>query len=69
MSTELTVAADRGQSLAELMGVSSAPSGQATPSIARLNVNQNPIEAEVEFNGKMLKDEVIPKGAYKLRVF
>lgn len=66
MSTELTVAADRGQSLAELMGVSSAPSGQATPSIARLNVNQTPIEAEVEFNGKMLKDEVIPKGAYKL---
>jgi hypothetical protein len=68
MSTELTVAADRGQSLAELIGVSSAPSGQATPSIARLNVNQNPIEAEVEFNGKMLKDEVIPKGAYKLTV-
>lgn len=68
MSTELTVAADRGQSLAELMGVSSAPSGQATPSIARLNVNQTPIEAEVEFNGKMLKDEVIPKGAYKLTI-
>lgn len=68
MSTELSVAVDRGQSLAELMGVSTGASTSASPSIARLNVNQNPIEAEVEFNGKMLKDEVVPKGAYKLTV-
>lgn len=63
MSTELTVAADRGQSLAELMGISTSSGGS---SISRLYVNQTAIEAEVEFNGKKLKDEVVAKGAYKL---
>lgn len=66
MSTELTVAADRGQSLADLMGISTSSGGSSGPSISRLNVNQTAIEAEVEFNGKKLKDEVVAKGAYKL---
>jgi len=65
MSTELAVSLENGKSLAELIGVSNSTEA-ATPSIARLNVNQKAIEADVEFNGKMLKDEVVPQGAYKL---
>ena len=65
MSVELTVAADRGQSLEDLMGVKASVAIKVT-GISRLNVVQTPIEAEVEFNGKMLKDEVVEKGAYKL---
>lgn len=68
MSTELTVAAERGQSLAELMGVSNVPTGSAVPSIARLNINSKSIMGEVEFNGKTIKTEVIPVGALKLTV-
>lgn len=66
MSTELALANERGQSMAELMGVSSAPSGQATPSIARIGMQHQPIMGEVEFNGKMIKTEVIPVGAFTL---
>ena len=66
MSTELTVANERGQSMAELMGVSSAPSGQAKPSISRIGMQHQPIMGEVEFNGKMIKTEVIPVGAFTL---
>ena len=66
MSTELTVANERGQSMAELMGVSSAPSGQATPSISRIGMQHQPIMGEVEFNGKMIKTEVVPVGAFIL---
>ena len=66
MSTELAIAAERGQSMAELMGVSNAPSQSATPSVARLNVNQDVIEKEVEVDGDVLMKPVMPKGAYKL---
>lgn len=64
MSTELAIAQERGQSMAELMGLSNAPSADATPSIARLGMIHQPIMGEVEFNGKTIKTEVIPVGAF-----
>ena len=66
MSNELAIAAERGQSMAELMGVSSTPSQQATPSIARVGMIHQPIMGEVEFNGKTIKTEVVPVGAFTL---
>ena len=67
MSTELAIANERGQSMAELMGVSSAPSQEYTPSISRLKLQQmQPIMGEVELNGKMVKTETIPIGSFKL---
>ena len=67
MSTELAIATERGQSMAELMGVSSAPATESTPSISRLGLQQmQPIMGEVELNGKMIKTEVVPIGAFKL---
>ena len=66
MSNELQIATDRGQSMAELMGVSSAPSQQSTPSIARVGMIHQPIMGEVEFNGKTIKTEVVPVGAFTL---
>tara|TARA_R110001632_G_scaffold61139_1_gene147758 strand:- start:110 stop:985 length:876 start_codon:yes stop_codon:yes gene_type:complete len=66
MSNELQIATDRGQSMAELMGVSSAPTQQATPSIARIGMIHQPIMGEVEFNGKTIKTEVVPVGAFTL---
>ena len=64
MSTELAIAQERGQSMAELMGLSNAPSADATPSIARLGMIHQPVMGEVEFNGKTIKTEVIPVGAF-----
>ena len=66
MSNELQIATDRGQSMAELMGVSSAPTQQATPSIARVGMIHQPIMGEVEFNGKTIKTEIVPIGAFTL---
>ena len=67
MSTELAVANERGQSMAELMGVSSTPSQEYTPSISRLGMLHQPIMGEVELNGKMIKTEVVPVGAFTLK--
>ena len=67
MSTELAVANERGKSLAELMGVSSAPSNEYTPSISRLGMIHQPIMGEVDVNGKKIKTEVVPVGAFTLK--
>ena len=67
MSTELAIANERGQSMAELMGVS-ASSGEATPSIARVGMLHQPIMGEVDFNGKMIKTEVVSVGAFILNM-
>ena len=64
MSTELAIATERGQSMAELMGVSSAPSKEYTPSISRLGMLHQPIMG-INENGK--KEEVIPVGAFTLK--
>ena len=47
MSTELAIANERGQSMAELMGVSSAPSQEYTPSISRLGMLNRGADAHV----------------------
>lgn len=65
MSNELTVATERGQSLAELMGVS-APSGSSTPSLARVAVVSTPIKGELDVGGKKIKTDVVPVGALKI---
>lgn len=64
MSTELAIATERGQSMAELMGVSSTAPSESTPSIARLGMIHQPIMGEVEYNGKAIKTEVIPVGSF-----
>ena len=67
MSNELAIATERGKSMAELMGVSSAPSQDLMPTIARLSLQQmQPIMGEVELNGKTIKTEVVPIGSFKL---
>ena len=67
MSNELAIATERGQSMAELMGVSSAPNTEYTPSISRLGMLHQPIMGEVDLNGKMIKTEVVPVGAFTLK--
>jgi len=66
MSTELTLANERGQSMAELMGLSSTASAEASPSIARIGMIHQPKMGEIEFNGKMIKTEVLPIGCFTL---
>ena len=67
MSNELAIATERGQSMAELMGVSSTPTTSTTPSISRLGMLHQPIMGEVDLNGKMIKTEVVPVGAFTLK--
>ena len=64
MTTELAIATERGQSMAELMGVSTSASTNMEPSIARINMLHQPIMGEVDFNGKKIKTEVVPTGAF-----
>ena len=65
MSNELQISNDRGQSMAELMGVSMS-GGEATPSIARVGMLHSPIMGELEVGGKTIKTEVVPVGAFIL---
>lgn len=68
MSTELAVAAERGQSMAELMGVSAGgSSSESTPSISRVGMIHQPVMGEVDFNGKTIKTEVLPIGTFTLK--
>jgi hypothetical protein len=65
MSNELTLAQETGQSLAEMMGLSSSTGGQSA-TLARMSQIHTPIMGTVEMNGKQLKTEVLPVGAYKV---
>ena len=68
MSNELAIANERGQSMAELMGVSIKTSNaDFIPSISRLGMLHQPIMGEVELKGKMIKTEVVPVGAFTLK--
>jgi len=68
MSNELAIANERGQSMAELMGVSVKTSNaDFIPSISRLGMLHQPIMGEVELKGKMIKTEVVPVGAFTLK--
>lgn len=67
MSTELSIATERGQSMADLMGVTTASGGSSSgPDIARIGMIHTPLMGEVEMDGKMLKIEVLPIGTYKI---
>ena len=66
MSNELAIATERGQSMAELMGVSAAPKQQSTPSVARVGMIHQPIMGERVFGGEAIKTEVVPVGAFTL---
>jgi hypothetical protein len=66
MSNELAIAAERGQSMAEMMGVSQSSGTSSGPSIARIGMLHQPIMGEVELAGKTIKTEVVPVGAFIL---
>ena len=63
MSNELAIANERGQSMAELMGVSMS-GGESAPSIARIGMLHSPIMGEIEVGGKMIKTEVVSVGSF-----
>ena len=65
MSNELAIANERGQSMAELMGVSMS-GGDAAPSIARIGMLHSPIMGEIDVGGKSIKTEVVSVGAFIL---
>ena len=69
MSNELEVINDSGKSMAELMGFAPAKTSNADllPSISRLGMIHQPIMGEVDLNGKMIKTEVVPVGAFTLK--
>lgn len=66
MSTELSIVNERGQSMAELMGVTGTGGStqQAGPTLSRIGMIHQPIMGEVDMGGKKLKTEVLPIGTY-----
>lgn len=63
MSNELAIANERGQSMAELMGVSMS-GGESAPSIARIGMLHAPIMGEMDVAGKTIKTEVVSVGSF-----
>tara|TARA_R100000234_G_scaffold112675_1_gene86538 strand:- start:2565 stop:3440 length:876 start_codon:yes stop_codon:yes gene_type:complete len=66
MSTALAVAEERGQSLAELMGVTQTAPTASGPSIARITQIHKPVEKEVNIDGDKLMKKILPIGSYKI---
>ena len=66
MSTQITVANESGQSLAEMMGVANTGSSSSKSSLARLTQVHQAAMGLMEVAGKKIKTEVMPVGAYKL---
>jgi len=67
MSTELSIAQDRGMSTAELMGFSTGSSSGGTSKLLdRVKQVQNPIMGEIEVDGQKLKTEAVPIGAFEM---
>lgn len=66
MSTELAIQNDLGMSLAEAIGVSSSGGETKTASLPRVALLHNGIMGTIEVNGKQVKTEVVPSGAYKI---
>lgn len=66
MSTALAVAEERGQSLAELMGLTQTVTTASGPSIARITQIHQPVEVEVDVDGEKLMKKVLPIGSYKI---
>jgi len=68
MSNELEIVNETGKSMAELMGFSVKTSNaDFLPSISRLGMIHQPMMGEVDLNGKMIKTEVLPVGAFTLK--
>ena len=70
MSNEISIVNETGKSMAELMGFAPIKTSNADflPSISRLGMIHQPIMGEVEVNGKNIKTEVVPVGAFTLKM-
>ena len=66
MSTELAIQNDLGMSLAEAIGVSSSGGETRSAALPRVALLHNGIMGTIEVNGKQVKTEVVPSGAYKI---
>ena len=63
-STEVTLTTD-GRSIAEMMGLSKGSSGKRSM-LARFSQIHSPLKGDMEINGKAIRVDVVPAGAYKL---
>ena len=63
-STEVTLTSD-GRSIAEMMGLSKGSSGKRSM-LARFSQIHSPLKGDMEINGKAVRVDVVPAGAYKL---
>jgi len=63
-STEVTLATD-GRSIAEMMGLSQSKGGKRSM-LARFSQIHSPLKGDMEINGKSVRVDVVPAGAYKL---
>ena len=63
-STEVTLTTD-GRSIAEMMGLSKGSSGKRSM-LARFSQINSPLKGDMEINGKAVRVDVVPAGAYKL---
>ena len=66
MNTEITVATENGMSMSEMMGVSIGEGGKKSSSLARMTQIHSGIMGNMSLEGKSIKTEVVPSGAYKL---
>jgi hypothetical protein len=65
MSNTAIALATEGKSLAEMMGLTENSSGKRSM-LPRFSQIHNPIKGEIEINGKIIKADAVPAGAYKL---
>lgn len=63
-STEVTLTTD-GRSIAEMMGLSKGSSGKRSM-LARFSQIHSPLKGDMDINGKAVRVDVVPAGAYKL---
>lgn len=68
MSNELAIQNDLGMSLAEAIGVSTAVSESKSASLPRMNLTHNAIMGTMDVGGKTIKTEVVPAGAYSIKL-
>lgn len=66
MSTELAMQNDLGMSLAEAIGVAGVGGETKSVALPRISLTHNAIMGTMEVNGKQVKTEVVPTGAYKI---
>jgi hypothetical protein len=66
MSTEVAIQNNLGMSMAEAMGVASGAGEAKRAALTRISLVQTPIMGTMDVNGKKVKTEVVPVGAYKI---